>query len=106
MFQIVVNNFVYLFFKSIKMKTKIYIQNLKCGGCANTILKNMASIEGINNVEVELSENALSFGYENETNLNEVKHKLITLGYPEIGETNNLSAKAKSFVSCAVGKLS
>lgn len=88
------------------MKTKLYIQNLKCGGCANTILKNITAIEGINEVEVELSENALSFDYDNEENLNDVKQKLITLGYPEIGESNTLGSKAKSFVSCAVGKLS
>ena len=36
----------------------------------------------------------------------EVKEKLKTLGYPEDGEANSLGSKAKSYVSCAIGKMS
>jgi copper chaperone len=36
----------------------------------------------------------------------EVKEKLKTLGYPEDGEANGLGSKAKSYVSCAIGKMS
>ena len=36
----------------------------------------------------------------------EVKEKLKTLGYPEDGEVNSLGSKAKSYVSCAIGKMS
>ena len=34
-----------------------------------------------------------------------VKTKLSDLGYPMVGEQNSLPKKAKSFVSCAVGRM-
>jgi hypothetical protein len=35
-----------------------------------------------------------------------VKDKLKSLGYPSIDDENTLTSRAKSFVSCATGKLS
>jgi copper chaperone len=88
------------------MKTTLNIQNLKCGGCAITITKNLSSLEGIDNIAVNVEENAVSFSYSNENQLTAVKDKLKTLGYPEDGEANSLGSKAKSYVSCAIGKMS
>lgn len=88
------------------METTIQIQNLKCGGCANTITKNISTIEAITNVSVNVDESTVTFGYETESKLAEVKDKLKALGYPEDGEANSLASKAKSYVSCAVGKMS
>lgn len=88
------------------METTIHIQNLKCGGCANTITKGISSIEAIQNVSVNVDESTVTFSYETEDQVNEVKSKLKSLGYPEEGEANTLGAKAKSYVSCAIGKMS
>ena len=88
------------------METTIQIQNLKCGGCANTITKNVVVLEGITNVSVNVEESTVTFNYETEAQLVEVKEKLKTLGYPEDGATNSLGSKAKSYVSCAIGKMS
>jgi copper chaperone CopZ len=88
------------------METTIQIQNLKCGGCANTITKNIVVLEGITNVSVNVEESTVIFNYETEAQLVEVKEKLKTLGYPEDGATNSLGSKAKSYVSCAIGKMS
>lgn len=88
------------------METTIHIQNLKCGGCANTITKGISSIEAIQNVSVNVDESTVTFSYETEDQLNEVKNKLKSLGYPEDGELNTLGDKAKSYVSCAIGKMS
>ncbi len=88
------------------METTIQIQNLKCGGCANTITKNIVVLEGITNVSVNVEESTVFFNYETEAQLVEVKEKLKTLGYPEDGATNSLGSKAKSYVSCAIGKMS
>ena len=38
--------------------------------------------------------------------LEEVKAVLKKIGYPEDGEANSLGSKAKSYVSCAIGKMS
>ncbi len=88
------------------METTIQIQNLKCGGCANTITKNIVVLGGITNVTVNVEESTVTFNYETEAQLVEVKEKLKTLGYPEDGATNSLGSKAKSYVSCAIGKMS
>ncbi len=88
------------------MKTTLYIQNLKCGGCANTITKNVSSIDAVTEVLVNVEKSAISFDYPSEEKLIEVKEKLKTLGYPEDGEANSLGSKAKSYVSCAIGKMS
>lgn len=87
------------------METTIYVQNLKCGGCANTITKNISQIEGVEKVDVMVDESSVSFIYSNEEVLIMVKNTLSKLGYPEDGEANSLGAKAKSYVSCAVGKM-
>jgi len=88
------------------MKTTIPIQNLKCGGCANTITKGISAIEAIQNVSVNVEDNTVTFSYETEEQVNEVKNKLTSLGYPVDGEANTLGDKAKSYVSCAIGKIS
>ncbi|WP_430928118.1 heavy-metal-associated domain-containing protein [Polaribacter marinivivus] len=86
------------------MKTTLQIENLKCGGCAATIKKGILAIHGVENVDVNLEESSVSIT-STKNNLKEVKIKLSKLGYPEIGDKNTVLHKAKSFVSCAVGKI-
>nr|WP_298989988.1 heavy-metal-associated domain-containing protein [uncultured Polaribacter sp.] len=86
------------------MKTTLQIENLKCGGCAATIKKGILAIDGVENVDVNLEESSVSIT-STKNNLEEVKIKLSKLGYPEIGDKNTVLHKAKSFVSCAVGKI-
>ena len=88
------------------MKTQIYIQNLKCGGCANTIIKNVSSVESVSNVTVNVEDNSVNFELVNNEKLEEIKLILKKIGYPEDGEANSLGSKAKSYVSCAIGKMS
>jgi copper chaperone CopZ len=88
------------------MKTSLKIQNLKCHGCANTITKKLNVLANISKVEVNNEKQTVSFEYENESDLIEVKSTLHNLGYPEEGETNSLGEKAKSYVSCAIGRMS
>lgn len=87
------------------MITTVHIQNLKCSGCANTITKKLDSLDDVSEVLVELEDNSVTFKYSEEHTLHIVKKVLADLGYPEDGESNNLSAKAKSYVSCAFGKM-
>lgn len=87
------------------MNTTLAIQNLKCGGCANTIITRLNSIDGINNVVVNNDANTVSFNYTDESILNNAMELLSKLGYPVEGEQNPLIKKAKSYVSCAVGRM-
>ncbi|WP_028887282.1 heavy-metal-associated domain-containing protein [Tenacibaculum ovolyticum] len=86
------------------MKQEIYIENLKCGGCANTIINGLKSINEVSEVNVNVEKSLVTL-FTNEATLLIVKEKLSRLGYPEVGDKNTVFHKAKSFVSCAVGKV-
>ncbi len=83
----------------------INIENLKCHGCANTIAKGLNKIEAVKSVSVDVPASSVEIlfdgGYEN---IETIKTKLSGMGYPESGHNSAVSV-AKSFVSCAVGRV-
>lgn len=87
------------------MKTTVHIQNLKCGGCASTITKNLIALDDVSDVIVGVEDDSVTFDYSETHTLEVVKKVLADLGYPEDGERNSLTDKAKSYISCAVGKI-
>ena len=87
------------------MNTSIIVQNLKCGGCAKTITGRLKEIENISDIAVDVETSKISFNFRNQSDLDVVKKKLIALGYPSVDDDNTVLSKAKSFVSCASGKL-
>ena len=87
------------------MTTTLEIHNLKCGGCANTITTRLSALEDIDIVLVNNDNDTVTFNYKEDDNLTEAINLLSKLGYPIVGESNPLTKKAKSFVSCAVGKM-
>jgi len=87
------------------MKAVLEIQNLKCGGCANTITTRLSSLDNIDNVVVNNDDDTVTFNYNDDLNLTEATDLLSKLGYPIVGENNPLTKKAKSFISCAVGRM-
>ncbi|MEQ6123700.1 heavy-metal-associated domain-containing protein [Pseudotenacibaculum sp. MALMAid0570] len=86
------------------MTTTIHIENLKCGGCAATIRKGILSIDSVDNVEVDVETSEVKVSHTKDV-VTHIKEKLSKLGYPEAGDKNTVLHKAKSFVSCAVGRL-
>ena len=86
--------------------TTIEILNLKCGGCANTIKKGLLTVEGVNEVTIDVESSVVSIDSNESSVLELVKKKLSSMGYPEVGDSNTVLHKAKSFVSCATGKMS
>tara|TARA_R110000787_G_scaffold109035_2_gene217560 strand:- start:45198 stop:45467 length:270 start_codon:yes stop_codon:yes gene_type:complete len=88
------------------MTTTIKIQNLKCGGCANTIITKISTLENVNEVSVNVEDATVTFNTSSEKEIAHVKSKLSVLGYPADGENNSVISKAKSYVSCATGKMS
>ena len=87
------------------MKTTLEIQNLKCGGCAHTISTKLNDLDQISDIEVDNETCTVTFSYTTKDNLLEAKALLTKLGYPEIGDKNAITTKAKSFVSCAIGRI-
>lgn len=81
----------------------IEVENIKCSGCVKSIKSSLLKIEGIENVEVDI-DNELVHISGPETTKTVAMQKLETMGYPEKGH-NSLIDKAKSYVSCAIGKI-
>lgn len=89
------------------MQQFLEVENIKCGGCANTIVTKLSRLNGVESVEVDFDQGRVSFVADSSL-LDQVKAELKRLGYPEKGSVEGLSAtgaKAKSFVSCAIGKM-
>ena len=84
---------------------KISIQNLKCGGCANTIKTRLEKIEGLSNLTINVENSELRFSLERVSIKLKVLEVLKNLGYPEVGSSNSIVNKASSYVSCAIGKM-
>jgi copper chaperone len=90
------------------MSYEISVENIKCGGCANTITTKLNAIDAVEASDVDV-ENGVVTITGDEAQKMEVAALLLKLGYPETGTAEGLTAakaKAKSFVSCAVGKMS
>ncbi len=90
------------------MAFTLSVENIKCGGCANTITTKLASLEGIKTVDVDI-ENGKVCVDGNDNQRETIINTLLKLGYPESGTVEGITAakaKAKSFVSCAVGRMS
>jgi copper chaperone CopZ len=78
----------------------IEVENVKCGGCMNSITKALMKITGVESVNIENETISVS----GNADKNIIVETLSKLGYPEKGN-NDLFKKAKSFVSCAIGKM-
>lgn len=88
------------------MKASIIVQNLKCGGCAKTIINKLSDLPYISGVEVDTETSQVSFKCNTSDDALGVKNQLKLLGYPSVEENNATLTKAKSFISCARGKMS
>ncbi len=84
------------------------IINVKCGGCASTLKEKLFEQFGKIEVDLEVEPRQITLDIE-EKDIPLLGEVLKKLGYPfvteEMGFVDNTSAKAKSFVSCAIGKM-
>ena len=84
----------------------IKIANLKCHGCASTIKNGLIKFHEVKSVEVNIEDSSISIYFEgDESNIGKYKAKLTKIGYPEQGN-NSTRSIAKSFLSCAIGRIS
>jgi copper chaperone len=86
---------------------QIEIENLKCGGCERSILNSVGGIEGVSGVSVDREHHTVHVVADASLRT-VVVAKLRAMGYPEIGSVSGLTAglvNAKSFVSCAIGRM-
>lgn len=89
------------------MDYKISVENIKCGGCANSIRGKLMDLGLATEVEVDIDSGEVAIHGDAGRRATAVA-ALLALGYPETGSVEGLkaaAAKAKSFVSCAVGRI-
>jgi copper chaperone len=83
------------------------VENIKCGGCAGTIKKRLLEDARISDVEVDIEKGIVGIQSEQDGS-DDWRATLLKLGYPEKGTAEGIkaaTAKAKSFVSCAIGRV-
>lgn len=93
------------------MQYSFVVENIRCGGCKNTIASKLTKMVQVKEVHVDIDEKKITVVTtpDNDPNMrNILGQKLAKLGYPEVGTTdsNSLLTKAASVVSCAIGKVS
>jgi len=90
------------------MNIEILVENIKCGGCANSITKKILQQDGVKSVEIDIERGSVQIDGDNALR-DSYAETLRGLGYPEHGTLQGIESvgvKAKSFVSCAVGRMS
>ena len=90
------------------MLHRFEVVNIKCGGCARSIERALRADPSVTGVTVDVAAGVVAVEAP-ETAAETVRAELLRLGYPEAGSAEGveaLAAKAKSFVSCAVGRFS
>jgi len=90
------------------MKQTFEVLNIKCGGCANTVKKALLEKFGEVEVDLEVMPRKITLDIEDDK-VDDLKQKLKSLGYPFADEKlttiEKFGTTAKSFVSCAIGKM-
>ena len=89
------------------MSYTIAVENIKCGGCANSIRGKLVDQELAQAVEVDIDRGEVHVEGNPEWR-EQVIEALARIGYPEVGSVEGMkaaAAKAKSVVSCAVGRI-
>jgi len=88
------------------MNIILFAENIKCHGCANTIVKSLKKQKNVEQASVDVNEGKVSVTYpEDEDRSEEFVEILRSLGYPPLGE-NKLLTNVKSYASCMIGRIS
>jgi copper chaperone CopZ len=84
-------------------KLELFVENIKCGGCMTSIKNSILALAGVSKVDIALEEEKITI-VGSRLNRPAILKKLDFMGYPEKGN-NSLFKEAKSYVSCAIGKV-
>ena len=90
------------------MKQTFEVLNVKCGGCASTLTKSLKEEFGEVEVNLDVMPRQITLDVKDEQK-ESLKLKLRSLGYTltsdELSGLQKATTTAKSFVSCAIGKM-
>lgn len=87
------------------MITQITVENIKCGGCMNSIKTALIKLDDVQDITIDLETQTISIDSNIPLDRTKIVSRLSQMGYPEVGN-NTVFLKAKSYVSCAIGNMS
>ncbi|HIP59712.1 MAG TPA: copper chaperone [Campylobacterales bacterium] len=91
------------------MVKEFKVLNIKCGGCASTVKKALKDEFGEVEVNLEVEPRIITVIADENFDEDKLRQKMKKLGYPfedeVLGTFEEIGTKAKSFVSCAIGKM-
>ena len=88
------------------MKTQLFeVENIKCGGCMNSIRRGLEQLPGVAAARPDNQTGTVAVDFDEQAATSAaIAQKLSDMGYPLAGE-NSLGKKAKSYISCAIGRM-
>lgn len=91
----------------MQQEISVQVENIKCGGCEKSIVRGLQAVDGITDVRVDRATQTVSASGDASLR-SAMVDKLRSMGYPQAGTLSGLDAGlagAKSFVSCAIGRM-
>lgn len=85
-------------------KFELEVENVKCGGCAGSIRSRLMEKDGIEDVQVDIDKGFIQLQGD-VSDIESIIEQLSSMGYPPKGSPNDVITRAKSFISCATGRL-
>ncbi len=88
--------------------TSIFVENIRCGGCVATITDKLKQNHQLSQINIDIKTGSVSIDDVDEETKLAVIETLKKMGYPLLNSIRGWDRKkvrAKSFISCAVGKL-
>lgn len=79
------------------MQVSYNVLNVKCGGCATSIQDSLKALEGITDIQVDVSRGKVTIIGDNLDEM-KIKNTLSEIGYP-VDDTTDLLSKAKNLLS-------
>ena len=90
------------------MKQTFEVLNVKCGGCASTLKKALFDEYGEVEVDLDVMPRTITLDID-DVRIGDLRAQLMSLGYPmgdeELKTIEKIGTTAKSFVSCAIGRM-
>ncbi|RMF02835.1 MAG: heavy-metal-associated domain-containing protein [Bacteroidetes bacterium] len=84
--------------------TSIQVLNIHCQGCARNVQDTIGKLAGVETVEVDLETRTITVKHDGTADENEMIRTLDRMGYPQ-ADQQSLLKQAKSYVSCAIGRI-
>ncbi len=85
------------------MTTQITVDNIKCGGCGNTVTKTIKSVSPNTTVKIDYETGTIHLEGDS-LPMDTITSALSAKGYPLQGE-GSITTTAKSYVSCMIGRM-